>query len=69
MLVKWGIERALKEQLPAYLESTDEAGHLYESLGFKPAASITMVLDGVGKDGTSVNYEEISYIFTNEVKS
>lgn len=34
MLTRWGLERAVKEGLPVYLESTINAIPLYVKLGF-----------------------------------
>lgn len=34
MLIRWGLERAEKEGVPVYLESTLNAVSLYEKLGF-----------------------------------
>jgi GNAT superfamily N-acetyltransferase len=35
MLLKWGLDRAAEEGVPAYLEAALSAAHLYESVGFK----------------------------------
>ena len=63
MLVEWGLERSRKEGVPAALESTMNAARFYERLGFKPEKQISMQLDGVGKDGGSVLYEETCFVF------
>ena len=34
MLTKWGLERAERDRVPVYLESTLNAVSLYERLGF-----------------------------------
>lgn len=65
--MRWGTERAIKDKVPAYMESTAEAGPLYERQGFKAVEKISMLLEGIGKDGASVNYEETCYIFRPEV--
>jgi hypothetical protein len=61
MLVKWGLERSRKENVPAALESTIDAAPFYENLGFKAEKQISMQLDGVGKDGGV--YEETCFVF------
>ena len=33
-MIKWGIEQAAKEGVPAYLEALAAAKHLYETHGF-----------------------------------
>lgn len=41
-MVAWGIERCEKENVPAYLESTLEAVHLYKETGFESLFDISM---------------------------
>ena len=51
----------MRDNVLAYLESTVDAGPLYERHGFASAENISMVLEG--KEGESVLYEEVCFIF------
>ncbi|CAD6578678.1 MAG: hypothetical protein ASARMPREDX12_008937 [Alectoria sarmentosa] len=61
LLLQWGLERCVRDNVLAYLESTVDAGPLYERHGFASAENISMVLEG--KEGESVLYEEVCFIF------
>ena len=61
-LIKWGLERCGKSNVPAYLESTPNAVPLYERLGFKTTDRLSIVLEG------SVLYEETCCIFEPGIK-
>ncbi|OJD18688.1 hypothetical protein AJ78_01303 [Emergomyces pasteurianus Ep9510] len=63
MLIRWGLERSTKENVPIQLESTMVAWPLYKKLGFEDKGRIQMQLEGVGKNGQSVLYEELSLLF------
>ena len=43
--------------MPAYLESTPNAGPLYERLGFKDKGKVSLALE------ESAAYEEVCYLF------
>ncbi|WEW57466.1 hypothetical protein PRK78_002933 [Emydomyces testavorans] len=63
LLVKWGLDRCEKENVPAILEGTTNANPFYERFGFKSEERILMQLDGVGQDGASMLYEETCFVF------
>lgn len=69
MLIQWGLERSVKENVPIQLESTTVAWPLYKSLGFEDKKRILMQLEGLRKDGQSVLYEELSLVCKPEVAS
>ena len=52
LLLQWGLDRSKSDSYPAYLEI--DAGPLYERHRFKAAENLSMVLDGIGKDGAPV---------------
>ena len=56
LLTLWGLKRCSDEGLPAYLESTLNAGPLYEKLGFKNIRKVSIANE-------SVTYEEGCYLF------
>jgi predicted N-acetyltransferase YhbS len=63
MLLQWGIDRCIRQRVPAYLESTVEAAPLYERHGFKPEGSFTMTFPLKSKtDGLCV-YSETCFLF------
>lgn len=43
MLVRWGLEKAQQEDIPAGLESTDAGGAMYLKLGFVEINRIVML--------------------------
>lgn len=61
LLLQWGLQRCINDSVPAYLESTIEAGPLYERHGFDSAEKIYVLLKG--KEGESVLYEEVCFVF------
>lgn len=63
MLIEYGVELATKDNVPAYLESTWEAGPLYERCGFKANENLSMTLQLQQDGGESLVYEETCYIF------
>ena len=63
LLVKWALDRCKRDDVPAYLESTLNAGLFYQRHGFESVKKLSMALDGVGKDGASIVYEEMCLIF------
>ena len=69
LLLQWGIEHCKRDNLPAYLESTLNAGSLYEKHGFRAAESLSMVLEGMTKDGAPVVYEETCFVFDPSITS
>ncbi|QSS53970.1 GNAT family acetyltransferase [Histoplasma capsulatum var. duboisii H88] len=69
MLIQWGLERSVKENVPIQLESTIVAWPLYKRLGFEDKKRILMQLEGLRKDGQSVLYEELSLVCKPEVAS
>ena len=69
LLLQRGLDRSKSDSYPAYLESTIDAGPLYERHRFKAAETLWMVLDGTGKDGAAVVYEEMFFIFRPSAKA
>ena len=64
LLLQWGLKHCTRDNAPAYLESTLDAGRLYERHGFKAAGTLSMVLDGaVDDDNASIVYEETCFVF------
>lgn len=63
MSLQWGLQRAVEDNVPAYLESTIDAAPLYEKTGFKAAEKLLMKLKGMTEDGAPVVYEETCFIF------
>ncbi len=53
----------MKDNAPAYLESTIDAAPLYEKNGFKAAEKLSMILEGISEDGATIVYEETCFIF------
>jgi len=62
MLMNWALARCKKENVPAYLESTMDAGPLYRKLGFEPVQGMSMVLKGLGVNGAPLLYEETCFL-------
>ncbi|PQE12583.1 hypothetical protein CJF30_00002477 [Rutstroemia sp. NJR-2017a BBW] len=62
LLVKWGLSRAKKENLPLYLESTIPASRLYRKLGFVTEDGFSLVLPGTGTGGQPYIYEELCMV-------
>lgn len=54
MMVQWGVDRAKEENLPIYLESTEEASHMYEKLGFKCLRKFSFTFEDGSSYGESV---------------
>jgi GNAT superfamily N-acetyltransferase len=69
LLLRWALEHCARENVPAYLEGTIDAGPLYERHGFKAVANLSMVLEGIIRDGEPVVYEETCFIFRPNVIS
>lgn len=67
LLLQWGIEHCERDKAPAYLESTVDAGRLYERHSFEASEKISMVLDGtvegVVEGGTPIVYSETCFIY------
>ena len=63
MLLRWCLRRCTKENVPAYLESTADAGPLYEKHGFERVDTIDMLLDGNEGSAKAMNYEETCFLF------
>ncbi|KAH1567043.1 hypothetical protein KXV68_007508 [Aspergillus fumigatus] len=63
LLVNWGIERSKEENIPIALESTLDAVPFYQRLGFQTEARISMPLEGIGKDGEAILYEEECLVY------
>lgn len=62
MSLQWGLQRAVKDNVPAYLESTIDATPMYEKKGFKAVEKPSMILAGMSDDGAPVVYEETCFI-------
>ena len=60
LLLRWGLEQCKRYQVPAYLESTADAGVLYRKHGFEVVETLAMVVEGV--EGRPV-YKEECFIF------
>lgn len=69
MSLQWGLRRAMKDNVPAYLESTIDAAPLYGKKGFKAAEKLSMILEGMTEDGAPVVYEETCLIFRPSVSA
>lgn len=63
LLVNWGIERSKEENIPIALESTLDAVPFYQRLGFQTEARVSMPLEGIGKDGEAILYEEECLVY------
>lgn len=63
MLLRWCLQRCLRDNVPAYLESTAEAGQLYEKHGFERIDTIALMLDGNEESDKPIKYEETSFLF------
>lgn len=63
LLLQWGLRHCKQDNVPAYLESTVDAGPLYERHGFARAETISMALQGRDDGSESVLYEEVCFIF------
>ena len=59
--MQWGLERCISEGVPAYLESTLEAGPLYSKHGFDVVETVEMGLEA--RDGKPTTYKEICFLF------
>lgn len=57
----------MRENAPAYLESTVEASALYKRNGFTAVETIATILEGNGKDIESSLYEEVCFVFTPDI--
>ena len=55
MLIRWGLEKADRAQLPSFLESTDAGYALYSSFGFKDVQRQVFDLSKYGGQGTATN--------------
>lgn len=55
LLLKWGIEKSDRAQLPAFLEGTQEGLPLYEKLGFRAVEKRTFDLSKYGGTGFDCN--------------
>jgi hypothetical protein len=62
MLTKWGLAKAKSQDIPVYLDSTVPASYLYKKLGFVACDGFQMTLPGMGEDGGSCIYEEVSML-------
>jgi hypothetical protein len=51
MLANWGLERADKAGLPAFVESTEAGKSLYRSLGWEPVKETVFDLAKYGGEG------------------
>lgn len=63
MLIKWALDKCMKESVPAYLESTPVAWALYQRLGFTAEQRIALMFE----DGSK--YEEVGYLFRPSEKT
>lgn len=48
MLVRWGVERAKRDGVPAFLEATPAGAPIYESLGFRQVGQAELQLQQFG---------------------
>lgn len=64
ILTNWGLERAKKDNLPVYLESTVAASSLYRRLGFVALDGLWMKLPETAPDGGPNIYEELGMLKT-----
>ena len=64
LLLQWGLDRCMTENIPAYLESTVDAGPLYGRHGFKAAEDVSMVLEQILENGAPVVYQETCFLYT-----
>jgi hypothetical protein len=55
MLLNWGLEKADKAQLPAFLESSPMGKPLYARLGFEVQEVVTWDLTKYGLEGTDTS--------------
>jgi hypothetical protein len=62
MLIKWGVEKADKAQLPTYLEASPEGKPLYERFGFKEVEHHRFEVAKYGGEGE----DEISTVMIRE---
>ena len=69
LLLQWGLEHCKKDEVPAYLESTIDAGSLYQKHGFEAAETLSILLDSTAKDIAPVIYREICFVFRPSVMS
>ena len=67
MSLQWGLQRAVKDNIPAYLKSTIDAAPLYERKVFKAVEKLLMILAGMTNDDAPVFYEETCYILRPSV--
>lgn len=65
-MTKWGLEKAKRENVPVYLESTVVASSLYRRLGFQSLDGLSMTLPRIGNDGVPNVYEEVCMLLTWE---
>jgi len=63
LLVQWGIDRCKEDNVPAYLESTTEAGPFYEKHGFEHTDILSMELKGTLEGEKPQVYKEICFLF------
>ena len=64
-MVTWGLDLCEKESVSAYLESTQEAVHLYKKTGFEAAREIVMDVTFESREGETVTqeYKELSMVY------
>lgn len=55
MLVKWGIEQARKDGVPAFLEASKEGQPMYEKAGFVKLGEVSTDLSSIGIPHSIVN--------------
>ena len=51
LIIKWGLDQAAKEGVPAYLEAATQAKHLYEQHGFREISRQTVDCTQFGMPG------------------
>lgn len=64
LLTKWGLQKALSENVPVYLESTVAASSVYRRLGFVVLNGFSMEIPGRGGKGEKTLYEELCMLRT-----
>ncbi len=63
LLIMWGQDRCRRENVPAYLESTIEAGPLYKRHGFEAVETISLALKATEDEDLPTIYQEIGFLF------
>lgn len=70
-MVAWGLDRCEKENVFAYLESTEEAVNLYKKQGFEAAVEICMIITFESSNGGGIarDYKEVGMVYRPKATS